>query len=439
MPNASPKNTTSKILVSRFLTHSGDQAWDFALPLAMVGAIPNGVAAVALYLLCVRIGHLLLVGRVCALIDRWDRLRVAKVGIGAQSIGVLLGAVGIIVLVQQQLESNHWSPFTTLLFATITLAGMLSSLGATLMDVGVAGDWIPELVEKSQLGAVNSRLKQIDLSTELGAPVVAGLILTFFSGSTVPWGVLLIGLWNLISFIPEYLLLRAVYHAHKPLHGSTIAVQNSLNVNLFSLDLLRSFRMFIGQPAAIPMMAYALLWVTILSPHGVLLAGWLKNEWHQSELSLGIFRGLGGLFGLVATLIFPWLMRRFHLVAATRWLVVWQALWVIGAGLAFVGGHSYWWLFFACILLSRIGLYGYSIGEMAIRQIAIPDGIRGRVNGVAQAMTTFATIGVYAAGTFVSQSQAFGFLVGASTIAVAGAAILFSVWSRSRWAKELPQ
>lgn len=83
-------------------------------------------------------------------------------------------------------------------------------------------------------------------------------------------------------------------------------------------------------------------------------------------------------------------------------------------------------LFF--ILLSRIGLYGFSLGEMEIRQKLIPVGQRGAANGVAHAMTSLATIGLFVAGAFLPKVEDFSILVYASGFFVFLAFALYFYW-----------
>ena len=216
-----------RILWSRFLTHSGDQAWDFALPLALVGIITGGIGSVALFYLIVRTGHLLLVSKVCGLLDRWNRLFAVRVGIGAQTLGVVAALIAINGLLANQTDTQ--------------------------------------------------------------------------------------------------------------------------------------------------------------------------------------------LFGWGAT-------SAFFVLALMAGIV----------GITFAEGRDAVWIFIAFILLSRIGLYGFSLGETEIRQLSIADGSRGRINGFAQALTSLATIGVYAGGTYFADRGRFEVLIFLSIGFVVFAAALFTAWSISR-------
>jgi iron-regulated transporter 1 len=423
--------STRNILWSRLLTHSGDQAWDFAVPLVLATTFPHDLGTVALYYLLVRFAHMLLVTRVCALMDRWNRLRAIRLGIGAQTLSVTLATVAIHALLERAPGTNPLSSqANTLAFTLVVAAGLL---GSTMMDVAVSQDWLPTLVPRHELAHVNSHLKQIDLFTELSAPVAAGLLLALGTQTVPLLGIYLVAAWNLVSFIPEYRLLRAVYFTEEGLTQRTPLVSSSAKTSLFH-QLAGGWRDFLMQPSAAAMVSYALLWLTILSPHGVLLASWLKTQWDLPEAAIGAFRGLGAVFGLLATLAFPRALTKLSLVAATRLFIVWEALCLLGAAVAFSRGEAALLWFAGFVLLSRIGLYGFSLGETEIRQLTIQPEVRGRVNGFAQALTSLATLGVYGSGAVLDAPSDFSVLVYGSVAFVCLGALSFCLWSWSRQA-----
>ncbi len=195
--------------------------------------------------------------------------------------------------------------------------------------------------------------------------------------------------------------------------------------------LSAGWRDFAAQPAALAMIAYALLWLTVLSPHGVLLTAWLRTQGHLSEAGVGIFRGLGALFGLVATVVFPWVLARTSLVAASRALIIFEAACVVGAAVAFAAGAGFAAAFLGLVLLSRVGLYGFSLGETEIRQVTIDPAVRGRVNGFANALTSIATLGLYGAGASLEGPEQFSLLVYGSAACVTAGAVVFVAWSKT--------
>lgn len=425
-----------RILLSRLLTHSGDQAWDFAVPLALVGLFPSSISVVALYYLCVRFIHILLVTRVCGAMDRWSRIKAVRYGIGLQSIGVVAGGFSIYLLGTSEALRTLSSTVSILCFIGTITAGVMASLGSVMTQVAISQDWIPTIVSPDRLGSVNSRLRQIDLLSELGAPVLTGVIIGLSPGSNPLFGFYAIAAWNLISFLPELLLLTAVYSSKGELSQKTLTLVPQQTSSVFS-NLKNGWREFKAQPAAMSMASYALLWFTVLSPHGVLLTAWLKSDWGVPETQIGIFRGLGAVFGLLATLLYPRLLNRMGLLATTRVFILFESVCLIFVGIGFLAGRDHALLFFAAILFSRIGMYGFSLGEVEIRQKTISPDMRGKVNGFASGLTSLATLLVYGAGSLLSDPSQFGFLVLSSIVAVCLAALVFLLWSRSDKTKSL--
>jgi hypothetical protein len=70
------------------------------------------------------------------------------------------------------------------------------------------------------------------------------------------------------------------------------------------------------------------------------------------------------------------------------------------------------------ILFSRIGLYGFSIGETELMQILIPKENRGEVNGIANSTTSMATLVLFLVASLFGNTANFGIMVIFSVIAV---------------------
>lgn len=90
------------------------------------------------------------------------------------------------------------------------------------------------------------------------------------------------------------------------------------------------------------------------------------------------------------------------------------------------------YVFLGCILLSRIGLYGFSNGEFEIRQRLIPEGKRGELNSLSHLMTTLATLILFGAGSLLSNTEDFKYLVYGSLVAVLLANLVFIQWTKNR-------
>lgn len=421
---------SQKLLVSRFLTRMGDQAWDFAVPVTVAVLFPNQLSLVAAIFFATKAGLFLLQPRVAAFIDHWSRWHTAVAGVVVQLLSVLLVAACLVLLVEQPEMAHGGSNLSGLsvgLLVAIACGSIASSLGSGVLDIAVGQDWLPLVIEKQQLSTVNSQMKRLDLLTEVVAPVISGVLLSLHFESLPLAGLILVALWNALSFVPELILLRSVFSSSSELKTLNITVAEE-RTGSFLDGLLFGWRDFFSHSVALSMVAYSCLWLSVLSPHGVLLTSFLKGSWQISETILGVFRGAGAVFGLSATFLFPRIRRRFGLTKASALFIQFQAVSVILALVFFVTESLNGLAFLVMILFSRIGLYGFSLGEAEIRQLNIAAGLRGKINGVASALNSLATLLLFALGTLLPSQEEFFVLVIVSVCSVFAGAVFFHVW-----------
>jgi len=420
-----------KLLLGRLLTRFGDQAWDFAVPIVLLKLMPNHLRMAALYYLMIRMVLVGLIPRVASAIDTSDRISIIRKGLLFQFIGVLSSAISVLALWSLDAPNPEFTDVRFIfIFTCMVLSGLLGSLGATLMEIAIANDLAPSLFSGLELTRLNSQIRQVDLLTEVGGPVTAGLLLSI-SDSWIPLlGFFLVVVWNLISLIPEFKLLKSLFNEHPTLLKKTVKVSESVT-NPLDQKILGGWKKFFKQPVALVMVAYAFLWLSALSPHGVLLTAFLKDGWKISEWIIGIFRGSGALFGLAATFIFPYVLKLMGLKKVSWVFLAFQTLSVLGAYLFFLipsslGQNG----FLIMILLSRVGLYGFSLGEIQLRQEGISSEVRGEVNGFANALTGISTLALFAGGAVLPTTEDFEYLVLMSLICVILALVTYTYWMK---------
>lgn len=414
-----------KLLLSRFLTRSGDQAWDFVLPLALIVLFPQRMElGIGLFFLA-KLVHTLLAPVIGSRIDSWQALTTVRTGVLLQTIAVLTGGGLIWLQYLGHFGAAFSGPLFLFWYLMVTATIIAGNTGAMIMDIYVTQELIPGLF-KGSLTHINARVRQLDLVSEVGSPVIAGLII----GATISFHPLAgfsgVILWNSLSFIPEYILIRQCCQA-LPVPGLNPAQVKPPPLTIFKRYAL-GYRSFFQHRLAIPMMAYSMLWFSVLSPHGVLLTTFLKGGWHLPEAELGVFRALGAVFGVSATFLFPILVKKWKLLPSTALFIFIQAIAVSVAFAGFVGEANYW-MFLGAILISRVGLYGFIQGETEMRQMYCVPGERGRINGFASAMNQSATLVLFLAGAFFINSTDFIYLVAGSAFFVVLAAVLFLSWA----------
>lgn len=427
-----------KILLGRLLTRSGDQAWDFAVPLVLLQVLPNQLRYAALYYLAIKLATVFLLPSFTRLIDKIDRLMAAKIGLFIQLVGVIVG-LGSIVLIQNEFQLRPHSISFFLIFILLIFSGILGQLGSTFSEISVANDIVPATFAGTELSAINSRLRQVDLFTEVVSPVVTGGLLLVSTTQNSLLGFLIVALWNVLSFFPEYFLLKSVFKGNPDLKNKPLQF-SEVDRETFFKQINKGWKSFFKQPVAGAALAYALLWLSVLSPHGVLLTAYLKDAWQTPEWIIGLFRGAGAIFGLAATMIFPIVVKRFGVSKGSLLFISYQSLMLIFALLFFFSGGVMGQAgFLIFILLSRVGLYGFSLGEMQLRQTMIAANVRGEVNGFANALTVVATIILFTAGVVLPTTEDFKYLVAMSVFFVLLAVAIFFRWFFKVRAEKLTQ
>ncbi|HLW58177.1 MAG TPA: hypothetical protein VKY27_12355 [Bacteriovoracaceae bacterium] len=414
----------SKILISRFLTRSGDQAWDFAIPIVLITLFPEQLRISFIYFFALKVSTVFLMPYLGKFIDRLNRLTCMKLGIGMQVLGALFSAILIFIFQTSGKTSFELTSTFIAGYILLILFGCVSSLGSQLMDIAVSSDLVPSVVPPTRLAHVNSNLRKLDLATEVGSPIIAGALLLISLEGLPSLGFYLILLWNLISFYPEYYLLKEVISSREELN---IKPQENVISQGVLEQLKTGYKHFVQEPIAPVILITSLIWVSVLSPHGLLLTAFLKSGWDLSEPVIGVFRGLGALFGLSATFIYPVIHVKKGALQTGKFFISTQSIMLILSLIFFIiedGWARY--LFMTFLLLSRIGLYGFSLAETQLRQVHIPINVRGRLNGLSTSLNHLMTLIIYGLGIIFSETNEFVYLVFISVVAVSLAALLFN-------------
>ena len=430
------------MIASHLLTRTGDKMWEFALPLILSSLAPDLFAAALFGLVTygVRVIFGTWIGRK---IDDTNRLKVISLGIGLQAVSVGCSATAIWFLLRLSANNPDFhffmTPVSSSIFVALLLSGSVGSLAAMAMDIAIERDWVPTLItEDEHLTVMNARMRQADLVTEVGGPLVGGFLLLL--GNQI--GFMIIAGWNFLTFLPQYLLLVAVYYDFPILHkkaappaeeeGGVIATFCSPFYSLF-----RGWRLFTQQPIVLVTFSFTMLWLTILSPHDPVFTAYLMFAGYP-DWELGIFRAIGAVAGVIAAFLFPAIARGLGLQKSMLFFIFEEGVMVAAAGVTlWLNLHGYApevmrYLFLVFVVLSRPGLYGFEVGEIQVMQQGVPENIRGSVSSVESSLTALAALIFFIPPIFVSNPQDFVYLIWASIGCINVGSLLFAIWSM-RW------
>ncbi|PRW32971.1 TPR repeat-containing isoform B [Chlorella sorokiniana] len=268
-------------------------------------------------------------------------------------------------------------------------AGSASTLGALGSALSVEREWTKALCgsDSAALAHLNAAMKRIDLTCLIASPILVGLVMQ---------------------------------HAGEQSMGVVAATLVLLGWNL---------------PTAAAALALALLYFTVLS-FGTLMTAYLKSL-GLPEAELAVYRGLGALSGILATVTFPPLHRWLGLVA-TGSLSIWLQLACLLAGVApalaaalgaAVGAAPRTYALVWGLVLSRFGLWSFDLAANQLIQETVEHSALGAVSGVQGSLQSFCQMLAYAAGVLVPATESFVWLMAGSCCVVGAAAALYTAFA----------
>jgi hypothetical protein len=226
------------------------------------------------------------------------------------------------------------SAYGAMLFALLSACGVAEALSANSVSVAIEKDWVPTVFDLSDLGthaaanssgsdggggsssdnneltAVNTFMSRIDLVSEFVGPLLAGFVLTYYINDPLI-GFAVIGFGNAATFIPQYCLLKSLFNSSNRLqlpkqHDDEEEEEEEYNSNNGNMtgwfrDLLKAWPVWSRHAGGVPLVSisYALLYFTVLSPHGIPLTAFLASSGTVDPFQISIFRGLGAIGGIV--------------------------------------------------------------------------------------------------------------------------------------------
>lgn len=361
-----PGRTKFFVYLTHLFTTLGARMWWFGIGVFIIEVTPGSLQLTALYGFSNGGALLLLSTLVGDIIDRAARLKAARVALFLNNFGIVLCCVVVFFVFSFRSEIESTLPEEGLLkicFAIIvilTIFSNLCNLGRTLV---MERDWIVEICgrKKDQIATMSATFRLIDLVTKALAPLVTGQVMTY--ASTV-YGAIFIGSWNIGAFFIEYWLLGIVYRMNPKLHvkgslkyekeikhteefaplskdvetvtkdkypspGTNRTANSSLDKTaeanksktdassffgklFFSfIALYRGWRHYKEYRVALAGLALAFLYFTVLGFDNITI-GYAFSQ-GMTESILSIIVGLSACFGILASVAYPFLRKRFGL------------------------------------------------------------------------------------------------------------------------------
>ncbi|BAT97541.1 hypothetical protein VIGAN_09100900 [Vigna angularis var. angularis] len=453
------------LYIGHFLARWGTRMWEFSVGLYMINIWPESLLYAAIYG-AVESASIAVCGPIIGRwVDKLSSLKVLQLWLVTQNLSfVIAGASVVALLIHSSLKFTHFSIFMLLVLLINVCGGIgvLSTLAGTILIerewlLVISEDQPPELLTK-----MNSVTRGIDLCCKLLAPVITGFIISFVS---LKASAITLALWNTVSVWVEYWLFTSVYEGIPALGQSSqkrmarflqcdqemnnlTSEEDSLlpitecsselagrkwNKNISEkiseIPYIAAWRVYLQQEVALPGLALALLFFTVLS-FGTLMTATLEWEGIPAYV-IGLGRGINAVIGIAATVVYPVLQSRISTVRTGLWSIwsQWTCLLPCIAAIWIQSGFLSSYILMGSVATSRLGLWMFDLSVLQHMQDLVAESDRLIVGGVQNSLQSLMELLAYVMGIIISDPRDFWKLAVISFQAVTLAAFLYCIHS----------
>lgn len=208
------RKTKIYVFISHFMSAWGDRMWSFGVGLFLISLSPESLQLPAVYGFSSGGATLLFAGLVGYWVDNTPRLTAARVSLVIQNLLVVLCAATVFCVFFFGFDKESPSVSGLLVEGSrvvIIVVSILADLSSIARKIAIEKDWVVEICgrDKDMLATMTSKLRAIDLCTQILAPILTGQVMTWLG---IQYGAVLIGVWNLVSVFVEYYLILKVYN-----------------------------------------------------------------------------------------------------------------------------------------------------------------------------------------------------------------------------------
>ncbi|XP_073149510.1 solute carrier family 40 member 1-like isoform X2 [Henckelia pumila] len=447
-PLSLPSYLLIYLYVGHFLARWGARMWEFSVGLYMINVWPDSLLLAAVYGVVEAASTAIFGPFIGQWVDKLSYIQVLRLWLFSQNLSFMVAGGGVLaILVYTDLMTSNFTAFVSLviLINISGAVGVLSTLAGTIL---VEREWVVVISEGQPpdvLTKMNSIIRRIDLICKLFAPVVSGFIISFVSLTA---SALTMALWNVFSVFLQYWLLISVYKGIPALKEiSERRISRSLVREVDEVDFeqpessrrgtiidkfsntpyISAWKVYIQQEVALPGLALALLYFTVLS-FGSLMTATLEWEGIPTYI-IGIARGISATVGIAATFLYPELQSHISTLRTGLWSIwsQWACLLLCVASVFINNKILAAYMLMSGVAASRLGLWMFDLSVIQQMQDHVVEMDRCVVGGVQNSLQSILDLMTYVMGIIISNPQDFWKLIMISFVLVTLAAALYSL------------
>ncbi|CEG41883.1 ferroportin family [Plasmopara halstedii] len=422
--------------------------WEFAVPVLFMEIfvdtlLPSATLSLVMYASCLIL--IPSVGRQLDSTDRWKAMRLAIIldNINIIVSSMLMGAMALLTDANEY-HKPEWTWSLKVLFVGILVCGGMGQVLSEAQTLGIERDWVVVIAKSSEvehtfaLESLNTRLRRIDLVCKLLGPLAFGIIMEFagYDRTTRALiGTISVAIWNGLASPLQYLMTRDIYNfvpelAIKKKSPDSKKQCHPLDTSSTLFKYAMMWRVYAQHPVFLLSFSYCTLYMTVLD-NGALSTAYLKWRGLPDSL-LGFSRGAGAMFGLLGTVLFPFLRQAFsrleRVAVASIWLFWLSLLPVLVAFLLTGESRMSDYVMLCSVAAARVWLWSADLAEVQLLQEWIEPSRRGAINAMQTATYQLFHVVIQMAGFVFHDPSQFSMLIYFSVAAVLAAALGFTLW-----------
>eukprot|EP00039_Didymoeca_costata_P025502 m.13624 g.13624 ORF g.13624 m.13624 type:complete len:442 (-) comp4887_c0_seq1:85-1410(-) len=393
------------------LRSAGDRSWAFIVPVILTNAYPNSLAPTACLMAFQCLSSMLLSPGVSELFmvlgdnKNFSRRNTFILLMSVENIAVILG--GAFLLSLGQISTN---PIYTLTYWIAVFFMCMDAVISGVLTVVVEKDWVV-LAAKSQLTTANGWIARLDLGTSVLSYTVMGRLLQTWHPKVL---LCVLGVWHILVALGISFSVTKLFQIIPKLESQSDKATKDTG---FSIQAFKQgWHDFSQLPPYVQkvMVAYCLLYFTVMSPSGMLTA-WLTSKGVSTTTSAQ-FWAAAQLGGFVGTMIPQYLIPKIGCFSAALGTLAVQTAFVDLAVSGVMTGAAY--TVIASISLSRVGLWSFDLCEREIVQENTTDISRALMLNCEKAVASAAYLAVLILSMVLSEKEDFWVIAFSSGVAV---------------------
>lgn len=344
-----PFQDTLVLYIMHFFFAFVSRMWQIGIVLLLAKLTDNSLYFVALSGLLSSSSIFFFSSYIGTLFDQYDRMNSMSVALIVKVISVSVGYFLCAEMLSYKWDVSDMTTSYQLYLIPVICA--IADLSFSMVTMNIEKDWVVVLSNGNSewLSNTNSVMTQIDLSCNAVAPIVAGVLFSFFSYHIVAF--ILLGV-NAAATFGLYIFLTRLYQSWETLSLKTtskyepphedIGVDGVSPASFSSPSQDRSRGTsssrieptLLASGCAGAMISYSFLYLTVLS-FGSLMLVYLK--WCEiPDHWIGTSRGIAAISGFTGAWIYPYASRLIGLKYLAKLSIWWQSSLVLIAALGVV-------------------------------------------------------------------------------------------------------